>query len=94
MRVAARIESTDQDPKRLERWARGRSTPARLVLRARIVLMAAAGAQNLEIADRLGTSRQTVGLWRSLVLAQGLDGIAKDALPPGGGGVRRGNGGR
>jgi transposase len=83
MRVAKAIELTDEDRKTLERWARGRSTPARLVLRARIVLMATAGAQNLEIAGRLGTSRQTVGLWRSRFLAKGLEGIAKDA-PRGG----------
>ncbi len=83
MRVAKGIELTDEDRTVLQRWARGRSTPARLVLRAQIVMMAAEGAQNLEIAARLGTSRQTVGLWRSRFVAKGLAGIAKDA-PRGG----------
>ena len=83
MRIAKRIELTEDDRKVLMRWARGRSTPARLVLRARIVMMAAHWAQNLEIAAQLGTSRQTVGLWRRRFLTKGLAGIAKDA-PRGG----------
>jgi transposase len=83
MRVAKGIELTAEDRKVLERWARGRSTPARLVLRAQIVMMAAEGAQNLEIAAQVGTSRQTVGLWRNRFVAKGLAGIAKDA-PRGG----------
>ncbi len=46
-------------------------------------MMAAHWAQNLEIAAQLGTSRQTVGLWRRRFLTKGLAGIAKDA-PRGG----------
>ena len=38
---------------------------------------------NLEIAEELGTSRQTVGLWRQRFSDQGLSGIEKDA-PRGG----------
>jgi transposase len=83
MRVAKRIELTGDNRKVLMRWARGRSTPARLVLRAQIVMLAADGAQNLEIAARLGTSRQTVGLWRRRFVTKGVAGIAKDA-PRGG----------
>ena len=50
MRTARRIELTDEERASLETWSRGRRTPARLVLRAKIVLAAAAGARNDAIA--------------------------------------------
>lgn len=37
---------TDNERKTLERWSRGRSTPARVVMRAKVVLLAAEGLQN------------------------------------------------
>jgi hypothetical protein len=46
VRVAPKIIIADKDREILERWARGRSTPARLVMRARIVLAAAEGKEN------------------------------------------------
>jgi hypothetical protein len=60
MRKAAAITLDDQERLTLARWARGRSTPARLVLRARIVLRAVDGMDNLGIAAELGTGRLTV----------------------------------
>ncbi len=83
MRVACEITLTEEERKTLKRWSRGRSTPARLVLRAKIVLLAEQGVMNKDIAHQLGTSRQTVGLWRSRFAHQGLAGIEKDA-PRGG----------
>lgn len=83
MRVAPAIELSDDERKTLERWAKGRSTPARLVLRAGIVLRAAQGARNDVIAERLGTDRLLVGRWRSRFAKMGLAGIEKDA-PRGG----------
>jgi len=47
----------------LERWVRARTSPQRLVLRSRIVLLAAAGDSKATIAKRLGTTTQTVRLW-------------------------------
>ena len=83
MRVAPEIIIKDEERKTLERWSRGRSTPARLVLRARIVLAAAAGAANNTIAQTLGTDRLLVGKWRRRFAEKGLAGIEKDA-PRGG----------
>lgn len=83
MKTAARIELTSEERRTLERWSRGRSTPARLVLRAQIVLRAADGTQNKDIALELKTSRKTVGLWRERFAASGLAGIEKDAPRPG-----------
>jgi transposase len=83
MRVAPEIILDDKDRKILQRWSRGRSTPARLVLRAKIVLLAAKGTQNNDIASELGTERTIVGRWRSRFAEHGLAGIEKDA-PRGG----------
>jgi transposase len=79
MRVAVAIELTDEERAALERYARGRSTPARLVLRAKVVLHAAKGRQNKDIAEQLGTLQKTVGLWRNRFAALRLAGIEKDA---------------
>jgi transposase len=83
MRIAPAIVVSDEDRPTLERWARGRSTPARLVLRSKIVLMAAAGRRNKDIAARLGTGMKTVCQWRRRFAEKGLVGIEKDA-PRGG----------
>ena len=83
MRIAPQIELTDVERETLRRWSRGRATPARLVLRAKIVLAAADGSLNRDIAFELGTSRKTVGLWRERFAADRLKGHEKDA-PRGG----------
>ena len=48
MRVAAQLVLTGDQASRLEGYARGRSTAAQLVLRAKVVLLAAQGKQDLE----------------------------------------------
>ncbi len=83
MRKAPTIELSEADLDTLTHWSRGRSTPVRLVLRSKIVLLAAEGRENREIATELATSRQTVGLWRKRFAQQRLPGIEKDA-PRGG----------
>jgi len=79
MRVAPKIVPTEEERGHLERYARGRSTPMRLVTRARIVLRAAAGERNDEIARALNTTRRAVGRWRRRFTQQRLAGIEKDA---------------
>jgi transposase len=83
MRVAQAIVISDEDRRTLQRWARGRRAAARLVLRAKIVLLAAAGKLNQDIAAELGTGMKTVCLWRNRFAKSGLAGIEKDA-PRGG----------
>ncbi len=75
MRIAPAIVLSDTDRRTLQRWSRGRSTPTRLVLRAKIVLLAAAGKLNQEIAAELQTGLKTVCQWRSRFSQQGLAGI-------------------
>ena len=83
MRVAPQITLSDDERNTLRRWSRGRSTPARLVRRAKIVLLAAEGKQNKTITAELGIERTIVGRWRTRFAQQGLTGIEKDA-PRGG----------
>jgi len=83
MRVAPQVILTDEQRATLQRWSRGRSTPARLVRRAKIVLLAAEGQENIEIAEALRVERTVVGRWRKRFVAQGRAGIEKDA-PRGG----------
>jgi len=83
MRVAQTITVPDDERVTLQRWARGRSTPVRLMQRAKMVLMAADGRQNKEIASTLGVQPSTVGRWRKRFAQSGLAGIEKDA-PRGG----------
>jgi transposase len=83
MRIAKAISLNEGDTEVLQRWARGRSTPARLVQRAKIILRATEGVRNDVIAAELGTNRLLVGRWRDRFLKLGLAGIEKDA-PRGG----------
>ena len=83
MRVAKAITISSDQRKTLVKWARGRSTPARLILRAKIVLAAADGKLNQDIAAELGTGMKTVCLWRNRFAKSGLAGIERDA-PRGG----------
>ena len=72
-----------QEQVTLQAWARSRTLPSRLVQRAQIINMAAAGEQNQQIAQALGISRPTVQLWRERFLALRLEGLKKDAPRPG-----------
>ena len=83
MRVAPRVELTEDQKKTLQQWARGRSLPARQVERARVILLAAAGKQDLEIAAEIGISNQKAARWRKRFLKMGLPGLEKDAPRPG-----------
>jgi putative transposase len=69
------LNLTDHAREELESLARSRSLPAGLVTRAQIVLLCAEGLSNMEVAERVGTSRQTVGKWRKRFRSQGLMGL-------------------
>jgi transposase len=83
MRRACPITLSDEDRTTLERWSRGRRTQARLVTRARVVLAAAEGRENKDIAVGLNISRGAVARWRVRFAGAGIAGIGKDA-PRGG----------
>jgi transposase len=62
----------------LRRWANAVQAPAALVRRAKILLLAAEGVSNTEIAERLGISRPTVIAWRRRYAREGLTGQLAD----------------
>jgi len=75
------LELSSQAREELESLARSRSLPAGLVHRAEIVLMSADGFGNRAIAEKVGTSRQTVGKWRERFRTQGLMGLYDERRP-------------
>ncbi len=72
---------TERD--QLVSMVRSRALPHPLVRRAQIVLMAVDGSHNIAIAEALGVSRLTVGLWRRRFMAQRIPGLY-DELRSGG----------
>ena len=66
---------TVEEKGRVERLARSRTEPARLVERARIVLAASQGKRVPAIARQLTLSEKAVRLWLKRFNTQGLDGL-------------------
>jgi transposase len=82
---AAALVLRDGDEKRLTALVRASSAPAGLALRARIVLLAALGLPNAEIARRVGVSGPTVLAWRNRYDNGGVDALAdlaRSGRPP------------
>jgi len=82
MRKIERISLSIADRERLERLVRDRNTPQKAVWRARIVLLAADGLTAGAIATAAGKSVLTVRRWRRRYMAQGVEGLLKDATRP------------
>ena len=85
MSVAAALVVRPGDESRLTGLVRSASAPAGLAARARIVLLAAEGLPNAEIARRVGVTRQTVISWRNRYQAGGvgaLEDLARSGRPP------------
>ncbi len=58
MRIAPPVTINQSQRETLQQWARSRSLPARQIERAKLVLLAAEGKTDLEIAARLNISNQ------------------------------------
>jgi transposase len=83
MRIAPPVQLCEQDRSQLQALTRAGSLPARAVERAQIVLLAAMGRQDLEIAEELSVTPRTAARWRARYLKAGIDGLKKDAPRPG-----------
>ena len=75
------FELSPEQRAELQRLIQAPNTPQKLVRRARIGLLAAEGKDNKAIADALGTSHVTVGLWRQRILDMGLTGLQESPRP-------------
>src|SRR5436309_11957655 len=74
-KIASAVVLWEVDRNQLGRWVQAQFTPQQVVLRSRILLMAADGKQDLEIADELDVNRHTPALWRKRFQTEGLDGV-------------------
>jgi transposase len=72
-RVAGAIRLESQDQLELERWVAAHGTPQQVTQRCRIILAAAQGRQNQEIAEELTINSKTVALWRRRFCQEGND---------------------
>ncbi len=79
MRSAPRIELSPRERADLRRWSLERNLPSRLGGRARIVLEAAQGRSNTEIALEMGVHPGTVARWRTRFLVGRVDGLRREA---------------
>ena len=79
MRVALAISLTKEQHEHLQALAGGRCVQVRVAERARMVLLAAEGRQDTEIAGALGITRQKSARWRARFIRLGISGIEKDA---------------
>src|SRR4051812_49950179 len=79
--VAVQIALSEDEREQLEAWSRRRKSAQALAQRSRIVLLAAEGLKNTEIAQRLGVTRPMVTKWRSRVGVERLDGPVDEARP-------------
>ena len=83
MRVAKPVLLSADDDQRLRELSDRKRVEARVQLRARIVLLAAVGVSDKEIADTLDAERRVAARWRARFLEAGVDGLLKDATRPG-----------
>lgn len=83
MNSAIEIHLTQKEKDNLEKVARSRKASLRLIERSKIILSAADGMNNIEIAEQLQMSAHKVGRWRKRYAEKGYAGIEKE-LPRGG----------
>jgi transposase len=75
------LSLTAEDQAQLVAWSKRPKTAQALVMRSRVILLAAAGQSNTAIAHQLDVTLHTVGKWRQRYLDQGLDGLLDEPRP-------------
>src|SRR3954447_24472557 len=79
--VPLAIELSDDERAQLEAWTRRRTSAQALALRSRVVLAAADGLNNTEIASELGLAVSSVRKWRKRFAEHRLDGLTDEPRP-------------
>ncbi len=83
MRVAEAIELDAHTERGLRTLSKGRRVEARVQQRASVILLAAQGWQNKDIADAVRLDRRQVALWRRRFIEGGLEALLQDAARSG-----------
>src|SRR6266498_1869405 len=78
---AVELLLSDEEREQLRGWARRRKSAQALAQRSRIVLAAASGKNNSEIAAELGITRAMAAKWRSRFASERLDGLLDEPRP-------------
>jgi transposase len=79
--IAVEVVLSEVEREQLESWARRGKSAQALAQRSRIVLAAAEGLKNTEIAERLSLDHTTVRKWRSRFARDRLDGLLDEPRP-------------
>lgn len=69
------ITLADKERKSLQEIARKYTSPYYLVMRAKAIILASEGLENIEIGKRLDLPRQIVSKWRKRFFHEQLDGL-------------------
>lgn len=72
-RVARPVTLSQEDRDELAQWVKAHTTPQQVSQRCRIVLAAADGQQDKDIADEMELDFKTVALWRGRFREEGVD---------------------
>lgn len=72
-RRAIQVTLSETDSKELKRWVGAHQTPQQVAQRCRIILAAAAGKQDKDIARNMQINCKTVALWRQRFCSEGSD---------------------
>jgi len=72
-RCAIQVTLSETDSKELKRWVGAHRTPQQVAQRCRIILAAAAGKQDKDIARSMQINYKTVALWRQRFCSEGSD---------------------
>jgi transposase len=83
MRVAEAIELDAQTERELRTLSKGRRVEARVQQRASVILLAAQGWQNKDIAEAVKLDRRQVAVWRRRFIEGGLQVLLQDAARSG-----------
>jgi transposase len=78
---ALRVVLSGEEREQLEAWSRRRTSAQALAMRSRVVLAAAEGLKNTEIAERLSISRGMAATWRARFVSERLDGLVDEPRP-------------
>lgn len=81
--VAKPVKLSADDDRNLRILSKRKRIEARVQMRARIVLMAAHGMSDKDIAQQLDSDRRVAARWRARFLAAGVQGLLTDATRPG-----------
>jgi DNA-binding CsgD family transcriptional regulator len=72
-RHAIQVTLSEIDSQELKRWVGAHRTPQQVAQRCRIILAAAAGRQDKDIAKSMQINYKSVALWRQRFYSEGPD---------------------